>query len=86
MLTVADIAGHLGANEQTVRLWIRTGELKASKHGSRIGYRIKHSDYDAFLARRTIAATVESQLLRTATDNLVCSAIAAASKSQRAKP
>ena len=63
MLTVADIAGHLGANEQTVREWIKRGELKASKHGSRIGYRIKQSDYDAFLARRTLMSAISQQLL-----------------------
>ena len=63
MLTAADIAGHLGANEQIFRLWIRRGELKASKLGSRIGYRLKQPDYDAFLARRTLASTIRGQLL-----------------------
>lgn len=65
MLTVDDVAGHLGAHPQTVREWIRRGELKASKHGSRIGYRIKQSDYDAFLARRTLANAISRQLLTT---------------------
>ncbi len=63
MLSVADIAGHLGANEQTVREWIRRGELRASKFGSQIGYRIKQSDYDAFLARRTLTSAISRQLL-----------------------
>ena len=58
LLTVADIAGHIGAHEQTVRLWIKRGELKASKHGNR-------TDYDAFLARRTFASAIGRQLLET---------------------
>lgn len=65
LLTVADIAGHIGAHEQTVRLWIKRGELKASKHGSRIGYRIKQSDYDMFLARRTLMSVISQQALST---------------------
>ena len=67
MLTVADIAGHLGANEQTVREWIKRGELTASKFGSQIGYRIKQSDYDAFLARRTLTSAISKQLLAAST-------------------
>ena len=37
LLTVADIASHIGAHEQTVRLWIKRGELPASTFGTRIG-------------------------------------------------
>jgi excisionase family DNA binding protein len=63
LLTVADIAAHIGAHEQTVRLWIKRGELPASKFGTRIGYRIKRSDYEAFLARRTLTSSISRQLL-----------------------
>jgi excisionase family DNA binding protein len=63
LLTVADIAGHIGAHEQTVRLWIKRGELPASKFGTRIGYRIRHSDYEAFLRRKTLTSTITHQLL-----------------------
>lgn len=70
LLTVADIAGHTGAHEQTVREWIRRGELKASKLGSRVGYRIKQSDYDAFLAKRTLADAISRRLLIGAVDPL----------------
>ncbi len=62
-MTVADIASHIGAHEQTVRLWIKRGELQASKFGTRIGYRIKQSDYDDFLTRRTLTSAVQSQLM-----------------------
>jgi hypothetical protein len=41
LLTVADIAGHVGDHEQTLRGWIHRGELKVSTFGARIGYRIR---------------------------------------------
>jgi excisionase family DNA binding protein len=63
LLTVADIAGHIGAHEQTVRGWIRSGELKASKFGTRIGYRIRRGDYDEFLRRRQLTGAIARQLL-----------------------
>lgn len=68
VLTVADIAGHLGATEPTVREWIKRGELQAIKFGSQMGYRIKQSEYDAFLARRTLASAISRQLLAAAGD------------------
>jgi excisionase family DNA binding protein len=63
LLTVADIAGHIGAHEQTVRGWIRSGELKASTFGTRIGYRIRRGDYDEFLRRRQLTGAIARQLL-----------------------
>jgi excisionase family DNA binding protein len=63
LLTVADIAGHVGAHEQTVRGWIHSGELKASKFGTRIGWRIRCADYDAFLRRRQLSGAVARQPL-----------------------
>ena len=30
LLTVADVAGRIGAHEQTVRGWIKSGELRAA--------------------------------------------------------
>lgn len=70
LLTVADIASHIGAHEQTVRLWIKRGELKASKFGTRIGYRIRRADYDAFLIQRTLTTFIERQLLVAVADPL----------------
>ena len=63
LLTVADIAGHIGAHEQTVRGWIHRGELKASKFGTRIGWRIRRADYDDFLRRRQLTGAIARQLL-----------------------
>lgn len=64
LLTVADVAAHIGANEQTVRQWILQGELRAAKFGTRIGYRIKRADYDDFLRRRTLTSAIVRQLLQ----------------------
>ena len=64
LLTVADVAGRIGAHEQTVRSWIKTGELKAARFGTRIGYRIKRSDYEDFLRRRTLTRAIAAQLLQ----------------------
>ena len=64
LLTVADVAGRIGAHEQTVRHWIKTGELKAARFGTRIGYRIKRSDYEDFLRRRTLTGAIAAHLLQ----------------------
>jgi excisionase family DNA binding protein len=61
--TVADIAGHIGAHEQTVRGWIHSGELKAGKFGTRIGYGIRRADFDAFLRCRQLTGAIARQLL-----------------------
>ena len=62
--TVAEVAGRIGAHEQTVRGWIKTGELKAARFGTRIGYRIEFTDYEDFLCRRTLTGAITAQLLR----------------------
>jgi excisionase family DNA binding protein len=64
LLTVADVAGRIGAHEQTVRGWIKSGELKAARFGTRIGYRIKCSDYEEFLRRRTLTGAITAHLLQ----------------------
>jgi excisionase family DNA binding protein len=66
LLTVASVARRTGAHEQTVRSWIKTGELKAARFGTRIGYRIKRSDYEDFLRRRTLTGAITAHLLREA--------------------
>ncbi len=47
--TVADIVGKLRVHEQTVRRWLREGELKGYNFGGKSGYRIRASDFDTFL-------------------------------------
>jgi excisionase family DNA binding protein len=51
-LTVADIAKELEFDEGTVRYWIRTGKLPASKFGKE--YRIKQEDYEKFVKEHQI--------------------------------
>jgi excisionase family DNA binding protein len=65
-LTVADAAGRIGAHKQTVRGWITTGERNAARFGTRLGYRIKRSDYEDFLRRRTRTGAIAAHLLREA--------------------
>ena len=64
LLTVADAAGRIGAHELTGRGWITTGELNAARFGTRIGYRIKCSDYEEFLRRRTLTGAIAAHFLR----------------------
>jgi excisionase family DNA binding protein len=42
----------LKVHEQTVRRWIKTGELPAAALGRKAGYRIRKQDLDAFLEER----------------------------------
>ena len=66
MLPVAIAVAPVAAaptHEQTVRGWIRSGELKASNFGTRIGWRIRRADYDDFLRRRQLTGAIARQLL-----------------------
>jgi excisionase family DNA binding protein len=52
-LTVAEIAGILRLNQQTVRNWIDQGTLPALHVGRRV--RVRHPDFEALLERgRTV--------------------------------
>ena len=52
-LTVEQVATLFQLNQETVRRWIRSGELAVlDLGGSKAGYRIKRSDLDAFIAQR----------------------------------
>ncbi len=46
---VKEVVDMLKVHEQTVRRWIKQGDLPAVLFGRRGGYRIKASDLDAFL-------------------------------------
>ncbi|HEU5230413.1 MAG TPA: ATP-binding protein [Ktedonobacteraceae bacterium] len=50
-LTTADVATRLGVSLDTVRRWLRSGELKGTPFG-RAGYRIEDADFQAFLLQR----------------------------------
>ena len=64
LLTVADIAGRTGAHEQTERGWIKNGDLKAARFGTRIGDRIRLGDDEDFLRRRILTGAIAAHLLR----------------------
>ena len=53
-LTVAEVAGMLKLNQQTVRNWIDQGSLPALRVGRRV--RIKRSDFERVLAEASTAA------------------------------
>lgn len=50
LLTVAQVAEQLQVHPETVRVWIRTGELDAMDIGGE--YRISRSDLNDFIQRR----------------------------------
>ena len=57
LLTVQEIATRLGANVETVRRWIRSGQLPAIRPGGqKLGYRVPESDLENFLKRKKLAA------------------------------
>jgi excisionase family DNA binding protein len=46
LLTVEDVASRLGVHEQTVRRWLRDGQLKGVMLTRRAGYRIRESELE----------------------------------------
>lgn len=53
-LSVQDLVERLGVHEQTVRRWIKSGELTAYALGDRAGYRIAPEDLQEFLDDRRV--------------------------------
>jgi excisionase family DNA binding protein len=52
-LTVQEITQFLKVHEESVRRWIRSGDLPAILLGSsKGGYRIRRADYDRFLEEK----------------------------------
>jgi len=52
LYTVEDIARFLSVHPETVRKWIKSGEMRAIKLGGPAGYRISQSALDQFLRER----------------------------------
>lgn len=52
MLTVKDIAERLQTNQETIRRWLRAGELRGMQLGDRSGYRVPVSELRRFIAAR----------------------------------
>jgi excisionase family DNA binding protein len=54
LLTVDEVSRRLGVHMDTIRRWIRRGELPAISLGGSTGYRIVQADLDHFIqVRRT---------------------------------
>ena len=58
-LSVQDLVERLGVHEQTVRRWIKAGELTAYALGDRAGYRVAPEDLQAFMDRRRVRTAGE---------------------------
>jgi excisionase family DNA binding protein len=54
--TVEDVARMLAVHPETVRNWIKSGQLRAIKLGGPAGYRISPTAYEQFLREREEAA------------------------------
>jgi len=52
-MTVEEVANHFQVSQETVRRWIRAGDLPVlDLGGPKMGYRIRRSDLAAFSERR----------------------------------
>lgn len=54
-LNVEDVANLLDVHQQSIRRWIRAGELPASQLGDKAGYRISRKDLEAFMEARKLS-------------------------------
>lgn len=52
MLTVSEIAQRLKVSPETIRRWLRSGQLHGVHLSDRAGWRVPASEIDRFLAQR----------------------------------
>lgn len=52
LLTVEEVAKRLNVHEETVRRWIRNGEIEVIELGRRAGYRVTEAALDKFIRDR----------------------------------
>jgi excisionase family DNA binding protein len=52
LFTVEEVASRLAVHPETVRKWIKNGQLRATNLGGRAGYRISRSALEQFLRER----------------------------------
>jgi excisionase family DNA binding protein len=60
LMTVEQVAERLQVNEQTIRRWLRDGEMTGVPFGGRTGWRVSEEDLRAFLDRRRAAGDQEA--------------------------
>jgi excisionase family DNA binding protein len=53
LLSVEDVAARLDVTEETVRRWLRSGELRGIRLSRKAGWRIREVDLQTFLDKRT---------------------------------
>lgn len=49
LLTVQEVAARVRVNPETVRRWLRSGELRGVRLGARAGYRVPVAELERFL-------------------------------------
>jgi excisionase family DNA binding protein len=54
MLTVQEVADQLHVHPDTVRQWIRNGDLEAIDLGGRAGFRVSESALERFIRERKV--------------------------------
>ena len=59
--TVEEIVDLLKVHEQTVRRWLREGQLRGVLLGRKAGYRVRESDLEAFLETKDTMKTEEGK-------------------------
>jgi len=59
LLTVQQVADQLNVHPDTVRQWIRSGELEAIDLGGRAGFRVSETALDKFIRERKIKPTTD---------------------------
>jgi excisionase family DNA binding protein len=52
LYTVEEVASRLAVHPETVRKWIKNGQLRATNLGGRAGYRISRTALEQFLRER----------------------------------
>ncbi len=58
LLTVQQVADMLQVHPETVRRWLRDGELDGTPLGGKSGWRIRRSRVEAFLMQRSELAKI----------------------------
>jgi excisionase family DNA binding protein len=58
LLTVGDVASHVGVNIETVRRWLRAGALRGIRLGTKAGWRIRRRDLETYLEQRASSRTL----------------------------
>jgi excisionase family DNA binding protein len=52
LLTLDEVAERLGVNVETVRRWVRNGEIEVIDFGGRAGYRVTEQALERFIRGR----------------------------------